>query len=118
MGKIKRGLMVASGVVMLPVAALAQNAGGTGNNGPLLASKVAGKLMLKADIGYVYNFAGDWEKTGGANHGEHKSVGAGAIGYGLSLGWTHRSGFGLSGEYIGFTHRWTGTANGTQKYNF
>ena len=123
MDKIKRGLMVASTLAMValsafPVVGVAQNYAGTGNNGPLLASKVAGKLMLKADVGYVYNFASDWNKSGGANGGDHKSVGASAIGYGLSLGWTNKTGFGISGEYVGFTHRWTGTANGTQKYNF
>ncbi|MDI9313943.1 MAG: hypothetical protein QM529_04630 [Hydrotalea sp.] len=106
----------------------AQNAGnkanvgnGTGANGPLLANAVAGKLMLKADVGYVYSFAGDWSKTGGSNPGDNKSKSTGGVGYGVSLGWTSKSGFGLSADYLGFNHKWSGGGTGTNagmEYNY
>ncbi|MDI9314035.1 MAG: hypothetical protein QM529_05115 [Hydrotalea sp.] len=93
---------------------------GTGTNGPLLANAVAGKLMLKADVGYVYSFAGDWSKTGGLNPGDNKSKSTGGVGYGASLGWTSKTGFGLSADYLGFNHKWTGlgTNDSTTQFNY
>ena len=76
--------------------------------GPLLGNYVAGKLMLKADLGYVYNFGGGWNKTTtatGLSIGDSTSVGASAVGYGVSLGWTHTSGFGISADYMGFKRK-------------
>ncbi|MDI9313942.1 MAG: hypothetical protein QM529_04625 [Hydrotalea sp.] len=97
---------------------------GTGANGPLLANAVAGKLLLKADVGYVYSFAGDWSKTGNADapkNGDNKSAATGGVGYGVSLGWTSKSGFGLSADYLGFNHKWSGGGTGTNagmEYNY
>ncbi|MDI9314547.1 MAG: hypothetical protein QM529_07745 [Hydrotalea sp.] len=93
---------------------------GTGANGPLLANAVAGKLLLKADVGYVYSFAGDWSKTGGSNPGDNKSTATGGVGYGVSLGWTSKTGFGLSADYLGFNHKWTGlgTNDSTTQFNY
>ncbi|MDI9314533.1 MAG: hypothetical protein QM529_07675 [Hydrotalea sp.] len=83
---------------------------GTGANGTLLANAVAGKLLLKADVGYVYGFGGDWNKSTAATgaSGGNNATGAGTVGYGVSLGWTHKSGLGLSADYMGFDHKWTG----------
>ncbi|MDI9314548.1 MAG: hypothetical protein QM529_07750 [Hydrotalea sp.] len=101
----------------------AQNAGnnknGTGANGPLLANAVAGKLLLKADVGYVYSFAGDWNKSNAElpSIGGNTSTATGGVGYGVSLGWTSKTGFGLSADYLGFNHKWTGLGtdvHGTQ----
>ncbi|MDI9314037.1 MAG: hypothetical protein QM529_05125, partial [Hydrotalea sp.] len=99
------------------------NSRGTGANGPLLANAVAGKLLLKADVGYVYSFAGDWSKTGNADapkNGDNKSAATGGVGYGVSLGWTSKSGFGLSADYLGFNHKWTGlgTNDSTTQFNY
>ncbi|MDI9314376.1 MAG: hypothetical protein QM529_06870, partial [Hydrotalea sp.] len=65
----------------------AQNAGnkanlGTGANGPLLANAVAGKLLLKADVGYVYSFAGDWNKSNSSSPsiGGNTSTATGGVG--------------------------------------
>ncbi|MDI9314528.1 MAG: hypothetical protein QM529_07650 [Hydrotalea sp.] len=79
-------------------------------NTNLLANNVDGKLMLKADIGYVYSFAGDWNKSNAESPsiGGNKSTATGGVGYGASLGYTHKSGIGLSADYLGFNHKWTG----------
>ncbi|MDI9313940.1 MAG: hypothetical protein QM529_04615 [Hydrotalea sp.] len=97
---------------------------GTGSKGPLLANKVAGKLMLKADLGGVYIFGGKWTKSGSMlsiNDGDNQSSGANAIGYGASLGWTSKINFGLSADYLGFEHKWIGAGagqNGASNYNY
>ncbi|MDI9314526.1 MAG: hypothetical protein QM529_07640 [Hydrotalea sp.] len=105
----------------------AQNAGnnknGTGANGPLLANAVAGKLLLKADVGYVYSFAGDWNKSNSSSPsiGGNTSTATGGVGYGVSLGWTSKTGFGLSADYLGFNHKWTGLGtdvNSKTEFNY
>ncbi|MDI9314529.1 MAG: hypothetical protein QM529_07655, partial [Hydrotalea sp.] len=40
--------------------------------------------------------------------GGNKSTATGGVGYGASLGYTHKSGLGLSADYLGFNHKWTG----------
>ncbi|MDI9314036.1 MAG: hypothetical protein QM529_05120 [Hydrotalea sp.] len=87
--------------------AMAQTTG-TGTNGPLLANAVAGKLMLKADIGYIYSLNGSGATS------------ASGVGYGASLGWTNKSGFGLSADYIRFNNKWTGPgiSDATKQYNY
>ena len=62
---------------------------------------VDGKFTLKGDVGYLYNFTNSWN-VGGASL---KGVGNSAVGYGASLGYTHRSGFGLSADYLGFNSK-------------
>ncbi|MDI9314498.1 MAG: hypothetical protein QM529_07490 [Hydrotalea sp.] len=121
-------LMAVVGIMASGNLAMAQTAkpsnSGTGTKGPLLADKVAGKLMVKADVGYVYNFAGGWEKTktdGGASLGDNTSAGAGGFGYGASLGWTSKTGFGLAADYMGFNHKWNGAGTGVNagsNYNY
>ncbi|MDI9314527.1 MAG: hypothetical protein QM529_07645, partial [Hydrotalea sp.] len=69
-----------------------------------------GKLMLKADVGYVYSFGGDWNKSNAQSPsiGGNKSTATGGVGYGASLGYSHKSGIGLSADYLGFNHKWAG----------
>lgn len=95
---------------------------GTGNGGPLLANAVAGKLMLKADVGYVAVLDGNWTKAGDKNQGDNISPTTSAVGYGVSLGWTHKTGFGVSMDYMGFNNQWSGNGTGASaatqyKYN-
>ena len=73
-----------------------------------LFDKVAGKLNLTANVGYVYNFASKWD---GADIGTGKANGG--VGYGARIGWTNTSGFGISGDYLGFTSKWS---NGDKQY--
>ena len=83
------------------------NSGAWGVKNPLF-DKVAGKLNLTANVGYVYNFDSKWDSevgTGKAN---------GGFGYGARIGWTNTSGFGISGDYLGFTSKWS---NGTTEYS-
>ncbi|MDI9314398.1 MAG: hypothetical protein QM529_06985, partial [Hydrotalea sp.] len=92
----------------------------------LLANKIDGKLLLKGDLGYVYSFAGNWSKTktsDGAMIGDNRSGATGGVGYGLSLGYTHKSGLGMSADYLGFDHKWAGgggngNGNGNAVYNY
>ena len=82
------------------------NSGAWGVKNPLFDT-VAGKLNLTANVGYVYNFDSKWDSeiaTGKAN---------GGFGYGARIGWTNTSGFGISGDYLGFTSKWS---NGTTEY--
>ncbi|MDI9314512.1 MAG: hypothetical protein QM529_07560 [Hydrotalea sp.] len=86
--------------------------GAWGVKNPLFDA-VAGKINLTANLGYVFNFASNWDSndigTGNAN---------GAVGYGARLGWTHKSGFGISGDYLGFTSKWSnGGMDYTNPYN-
>ncbi|MDI9314511.1 MAG: hypothetical protein QM529_07555 [Hydrotalea sp.] len=90
----------------------ANSSGAWGVKNPLFDA-VAGKLNLTANLGYVFNFASNWDGndigTGTAN---------GAVGYGARLGWTHKSGFGVSGDYLGFTSKWSnGGTDYTNPYN-
>ena len=94
---------------LLTTTATAQtaNSNSWGVKNPLF-DKVAGKLNLTANVGYVYNFDSKWDSevgTGKAN---------GGFGYGARLGWTNTSGFGISGDYLGFTSKWS---NGTMEYS-
>ncbi|MDI9314544.1 MAG: hypothetical protein QM529_07730, partial [Hydrotalea sp.] len=90
----------------------ANSSGQWGVKNPLFDA-VAGKINLTANLGYVFNFASNWDSndigTGNAN---------GAVGYGARLGWTHKSGFGVSGDYLGFTSKWSnGGMDYTNPYN-
>ena len=60
----------------------------------------SGKFSLTANVGYVHNFASKWDSEIG--NGKDN----GGVGYGARLGWTHSSGFGISGDYLGFTSKW------------
>ena len=77
----------------------AQTANKTKNQ---LVGKGAGKLNFTANFGYIYNFSSKWDNPiigdGKANS---------RLGYGARFGWAHHSGFGLSGDYLGFTSRWS-----------
>ncbi|MDI9314536.1 MAG: hypothetical protein QM529_07690, partial [Hydrotalea sp.] len=123
--KITAALLITSTLssVVFTTHANAQAAtSGTGANGPLLANAVAGKLLLKADVGYVYSFAGDWNKSNSSSPsiGGNTSTATGGVGYGVSLGWTSKTGFGLSADYLGFNHKWTGlgTSDATTQFNY
>ena len=61
----------------------------------------AGKFNLTANVGYVHNFASKWDSEIGNGKAN------GGFGYGARLGWTHSSGFGISGDYLGFTSKWS-----------
>ncbi|MDI9314523.1 MAG: hypothetical protein QM529_07625, partial [Hydrotalea sp.] len=129
-GRRFAGSLLAAGAIFgLPAIGQAQGAG-SGNNGAspsssgavgqnLLANSVAGKLMLKADVGYVYSFSGTWNKSTAEKPsiGGNTSVATGGVGYGVSLGWTHKSGFGIAGDYLGFEHKWTGGGTDVTKPN-
>ena len=81
-------------------------------NSKLLADKTESRLSLKANLGYIYGFGGKWAKS--TDNSESKSLGASAVGYGASLGYTHRSGFGISADYLGFNHKWADASNGAK----
>ena len=89
------------------MAQTANSSGAWGVKNPLF-DKVAGKLNLTANVGYVYNFASKWD---GADIGTGKANGG--VGYGARIGWTNTSGFGISGDYLGFTSKWS---NGDKQY--
>ncbi|MDI9314551.1 MAG: hypothetical protein QM529_07765, partial [Hydrotalea sp.] len=85
----------------------------------MLANAIDGKLLLKADVGYVYSFGGGWTKSGTGVTGDNQSTATGGFGYGVSLGYTNKSGWGVSADYLGFAHKWTGVGAGGQgNYNF
>ena len=81
-------------------------------NGKLLTDKTESRLSLKASLGYIYGFGGKWAKS--TDNSEKKSLGASALGYGASLGYTHRSGLGISADYLGFKHKWSEANNGAK----
>ncbi|MGI9461498.1 MAG: hypothetical protein ACR2NY_02845 [Alphaproteobacteria bacterium] len=64
----------------------------------MLADKIDGKLTLSGNVGYIYNFAGKWRS--------HNSKSGNSVGYGLSFGYDHKSGFGISSEYLTYTHNY------------
>ncbi|MDI9314543.1 MAG: hypothetical protein QM529_07725, partial [Hydrotalea sp.] len=114
---------ILAGTTTTTTTALAQTATSPSSSGAVgqkswgvknpLFDAVAGKLNLTANLGYVFNFASNWDGndigTGNAN---------GAVGYGARLGWTHKSGFGISGDYLGFTSKWSnGGTDYTNPYN-
>lgn len=84
-------------------------------NTNMLADKIDGKLLLKADLGYVYNFASAVTAPNGVT--ASKSNGSSGFGYGLSLGYTSRLGWGLAADYLGLNHSWQSTI-GNNPYNF
>ena len=100
--KTLASLLVTTAIATMAGTATAQtaNSGAWGVKNPLFDT-VAGKLNLTANVGYVYNFDSKWDSeigTGKAN---------GGFGYGARLGYTNSSGFGLSGDYLGFTSKWS-----------
>ena len=60
------------------------------------------KLTFKINIGYIYNFASKWNMDGTPLNGAANS----AVGYGGSLGYSDKSGFGLSADYLSFNNKW------------
>ena len=66
-----------------------------------------GNFIIKADLGYVYNFASKWNMDGAALNGAANST----VGYGASLGYTSKYGFGLSADYVGFNNKWNSGGN-------
>ncbi|MDI9409886.1 MAG: hypothetical protein QM523_11680, partial [Candidatus Pacebacteria bacterium] len=50
--------------------------------------------------------------------GGNTSTATGGVGYGVSLGWTSKTGFGLSADYLGFNHKWTGLGTDGQGTQF
>ncbi|MGI9348154.1 MAG: hypothetical protein ACR2PV_09235 [Gammaproteobacteria bacterium] len=80
---------------------------GTAQAQNMLANKIDGKLTLSGNVGYIYNFSGSWRSTE-----SHTSKSGNSVGYGLSFGYDHKSGFGLSSEYLTYTHNYeTGGAS-------
>ncbi|MCX8516343.1 MAG: hypothetical protein ORN57_05095, partial [Alphaproteobacteria bacterium] len=72
------------------------------NNGRLLSDKNRdGQFTVKADVGYFYNFANQWN----SGAGKVKVNGSSAVGYGASVGYTHKSGLGLSADYLGSNNK-------------
>ncbi|MGI9461265.1 MAG: hypothetical protein ACR2NY_01645 [Alphaproteobacteria bacterium] len=59
----------------------------------MLNNDIDGKLYIKGDIGYIYNFGGDLN---------YSTEGKGTIGYGTTFGYDHNSGFGLSIDYLNY----------------
>ena len=84
-------------------------------NTNILANKIQGKFLLKANVGYVYNAGGTWKKSSNniATDGSNRSFASSTIGYGGSFGYIHRSGWGLSADYLGFNHKWVGGGTGS-----
>ena len=81
-------------------------------DGKLAITKaVDGKFTITANLGYIYNFASKWRGDFGGGNGTVNGVGNSAVGYGASLGYTHRSGFGLSADYLGFNNKWSTGGN-------
>ena len=104
--------------------AMAQNVSSSSSGAvgqTLLSNKIAGKLLLKIDVGYIYNFSGQWDKQGrktkSESDGSNISVGTGGVGYGASLGYNHLSGWGVSADYLGFDHKWVGAGTGNNAAN-
>ncbi|MDI9314513.1 MAG: hypothetical protein QM529_07565 [Hydrotalea sp.] len=90
---------------------------------PSSSGAVGQQLTLKADVGYVYSFAGDWNKSTAESPsiGGNTSTATGGVGYGVSLGLTSKTGFGLSADYLGFNHKWTGlgtNVNSKTEFNY
>lgn len=63
-----------------------------------------GRLTVKTDIGYLYNMPGTWQRGDGKTT---DAAGNSTVGYGASIGYTHRSGFGFSTDYLGFNSNWS-----------
>ncbi|MCX8516088.1 MAG: hypothetical protein ORN57_03755, partial [Alphaproteobacteria bacterium] len=72
------------------------------NNNYVVGKAVDGKFTIKGDIGYLYNFASKWN----IDNAQVKGAGNSSVGYGASLGYTHKSGIGLSADYLGFGSKW------------
>lgn len=68
------------------------------------ANIVGSQFTLQGNVGYMYNFSSRWNIDGRNIKGADNH----AVAYGGSLGYTHRSGFGLSADYLGFNNKWTG----------
>ncbi|MDI9314541.1 MAG: hypothetical protein QM529_07715 [Hydrotalea sp.] len=75
---------------------------------PAMERALDGKISLKTDVGYAYNLS---------QPSNFKSLGLSSskfstVGYGVSLGYTHRVGVGLSADYLSFKNKVNGTGLG------
>ncbi|MDI9314296.1 MAG: cell envelope integrity protein TolA [Hydrotalea sp.] len=78
---------------------------------------IGGQIILKADVGYIYNFSQpDNFKTLGLGTSQFHTMG-----YGVSFGYTHQLGIGLSVDYLGFQNNITAIGvgeNADYQYNY
>ena len=87
---------------------LGKSVGKVVNNKFYINKSVDGFFTIKANIGYIYHFPTKWNMDGVKVNGAGNS----AVGYGASVGYTHRLGFGLSADYLGFNNKWNSDGTG------
>ncbi|MGI9461584.1 MAG: hypothetical protein ACR2NY_03300 [Alphaproteobacteria bacterium] len=76
----------------------------------MLADKIDGQLTLSGNLGYIYNFSGSWQS--------HNSKSGNTVGYGLSFGYDHKSGFGISSEYLTYTHSYNAVTGESGSFSY
>ncbi|MGI9462029.1 MAG: hypothetical protein ACR2NY_05605 [Alphaproteobacteria bacterium] len=77
----------------------------------LLRDAIDGKLIIKGEGGWLYNFAGKWSGDGDTDNNvaslTETEANALNFAFGGSFGYEHTSGLGISVDYFGFSQKWT-----------
>ncbi|MDI9314320.1 MAG: hypothetical protein QM529_06585 [Hydrotalea sp.] len=89
-----------------------------GYNSNLLLNYVGGKFELSGSVGYIYSFASNWVRAQDGQDSTDKSTAASSFGYGGSLGYIHRSGWGLTTDYLRFEHKWLSATTDGNNYDY
>ena len=75
-------------------------------NTNILLDKIAGKFLIKAEGGYLYQFASSWSVNG---ESLSRPLNPLWLGVGGSVAYEHMSGWGLSADYFGIYNFWPST---------
>ncbi|MDI9314321.1 MAG: hypothetical protein QM529_06590 [Hydrotalea sp.] len=89
---------------------------GSNHNANLLVDVIGGKLLIKANVGYAYNFANNWDQLTANKESFNRAAASSTLGYGATVGYTHWTGFGMAVDYLGFDHKWSAAAADGNQY--